>query len=136
MILYKFTLLYLSFFWRCGPTLAMASSSGRFLDNTQRRTTVGRTPLDERSARRRTLLYIRAKQNIKLRRTGCFGEKKIVSAGNQTIIPWLSSPHPGHCSYLSVNPDAFLRSICFSIGAQVFQVFVYYSIPNYFFAFV
>ena len=32
---------------------AMASSFTRFLDHTQRRTTVGRTPLDERSARRR-----------------------------------------------------------------------------------
>ena len=33
--------------WRCGPTRAMASSFFRFLDHTQRRTTVGRTPLDE-----------------------------------------------------------------------------------------
>ena len=35
------------FLWRCGPTLAMASSFLRFLDHTQRRITVGRTPLDE-----------------------------------------------------------------------------------------
>ena len=35
------------------PTRAMASSFLRFLDHTQRRTTVGRTPLDEWSARRR-----------------------------------------------------------------------------------
>ena len=33
--------------WRCGPTRAMASSFLRFLDHTQRRTTVDRTPLDE-----------------------------------------------------------------------------------------
>jgi len=31
----------------------MAPSFLRFLDHTQRRSTVGRTPLDERSARRR-----------------------------------------------------------------------------------
>jgi len=37
------------------PTQAMASSFLRFLDHTQRRTTVGRTPLDEWSARRRDL---------------------------------------------------------------------------------
>ena len=43
------------FLWRCGPTRAMASSFLRFLDHTQRRTTVGRTPLDEWSARRRDL---------------------------------------------------------------------------------
>ena len=39
--------------WRCGPTRAMASSFLRFLDHTQRRITVGRTPLDEWSVRRR-----------------------------------------------------------------------------------
>ena len=41
--------------WRCGPTRARASSFLRFLDHTERRTTVGRTPLDEWSARRRDL---------------------------------------------------------------------------------
>jgi hypothetical protein len=33
--------------WRCDPTRVMAFSFFRFLDYTQRRTTVGRTPLDE-----------------------------------------------------------------------------------------
>jgi len=41
--------------WCYGPTRAMASSFLRFLDHTQRRTTFGRTPLDEWSARRRDL---------------------------------------------------------------------------------
>ena len=41
--------------WRCGPTRAMASSFLRFLDHTQRRITIGRTSLDELSARRRDL---------------------------------------------------------------------------------
>jgi hypothetical protein len=39
--------------WLCSPARAMASSSTRFLDHTQRRATVGMTPLDECSARRR-----------------------------------------------------------------------------------
>ena len=43
------------FLWRCGPTRATASSFIRFLDHTQRRTAVGKTPLDEWSARRRDL---------------------------------------------------------------------------------
>ena len=34
------------FLWRCGPKWAMASSFLRVLDHTQRRITVGRTPLD------------------------------------------------------------------------------------------
>ena len=42
-------------FWRDSPQCARASSLTRLLDNTQRRTTVGRTPLDEWSARRRDL---------------------------------------------------------------------------------
>ena len=43
------------FLWRYDPTRVMASSFTRFLDHTKRRTTVGRTPLDEWSARRRDL---------------------------------------------------------------------------------
>ena len=41
--------------WRCDPKRVMESSFVRFLDHTQPRTTVGRTPLDERSARRKDL---------------------------------------------------------------------------------
>jgi len=41
--------------WRCDPTRVMAFSFLMFLDHTQRRTKVGRTPLDDRSARRRDL---------------------------------------------------------------------------------
>jgi hypothetical protein len=43
------------FMWRCDPTRVIASSLLKFLDHTQRRTTVGRTPMDEWPARRRDL---------------------------------------------------------------------------------
>ena len=43
------------FLWRRDPERVMASLFFRFLDHTQRRTTVGRTPVDEWSARRRDL---------------------------------------------------------------------------------
>jgi len=43
------------FFWRDSPQWARASSLTRFLDHTQRRTTVSRIPLDEWSVRRRDL---------------------------------------------------------------------------------
>ena len=46
---------YFLFLWHCGPTRAMATSFLRLLDHTQRRTTVGRTPVDEWLARRRDL---------------------------------------------------------------------------------
>jgi hypothetical protein len=42
-------------FWRNSPQWARASSFTRFLHHTQRRTTVGRPPLDEWSARCRDL---------------------------------------------------------------------------------
>ena len=45
----------LFFLWRCDPKRVMASSFLMFLDHTQRRTTVGRTLLDDWSARRRDL---------------------------------------------------------------------------------
>jgi hypothetical protein len=52
----------LSVFGATGPQLATASSFTRFLDHTQRRTTVGETPLGEWSARHRDLyLTIHAK---------------------------------------------------------------------------
>jgi len=41
--------------WQCYPTRVMVSLFLRFQDHTQRRTTVGRTPLDEWSARRSDL---------------------------------------------------------------------------------
>ena len=48
--------------WRNNPQWARASSFTRFLDHTQRRTTVDRTPLDEWSARRRDL-YLKTHNN-------------------------------------------------------------------------
>jgi len=53
--LYTFKYQYFFFLWRCDPTRVMASSYLRFLDHTQRSTTVGRTPLNKWSARRRDL---------------------------------------------------------------------------------
>jgi hypothetical protein len=46
---------YYYFLWLCSPARGMASSFTRYLDHTQRRATVSRTPLDEWSARRRDL---------------------------------------------------------------------------------
>ena len=51
----KFTYYLFVFLWRCCPTRVMTSSFLRFLDHTQRCTTVGRTPLDAWTARRRDL---------------------------------------------------------------------------------
>jgi hypothetical protein len=50
-----FNYVYFLSFWRNSLQWVRASSLTRFLDHTQRRTTVGRTSLDEWSARRRDL---------------------------------------------------------------------------------
>ena len=71
------------FLWRCSPTRAMASSILRFLDHTQRRITVGRTPLDEWSARHR-YLYLTT-HNIHNRQTSMspVGSEPTISASER-----------------------------------------------------
>ena len=71
------------FLWRCDPTRVMTSSLLRFLDHTQRRATVDRTPPDEWSARRIDL-YL-TKHNTHNRQT-CMppvGFEPTISAGEQ-----------------------------------------------------
>jgi len=67
----------------------MASSLTRFLDHTQRRTTVGRTPLDELSARPRD--FYMTTHNTHDRQTSMFpvGFEPTISAGErpQTALP-------------------------------------------------
>jgi len=71
------------FLWRCDPTRVMASSFLRFLDHTQRRTTFGRSPLDEWSARRRDL-YLKI-HNTHNRQTSMppVGFEPTISAGER-----------------------------------------------------
>jgi hypothetical protein len=52
--LHKFIIIFF-LLWRCYPTRVIISSCLRFLNHTKRSTNVGRTPLDEWSARRRDL---------------------------------------------------------------------------------
>jgi hypothetical protein len=53
--IYTHTHTHTLFLWRYSPTRTMTSAFMRFLDLIRRRITVGRTPLDEQSARRRDL---------------------------------------------------------------------------------
>jgi len=47
MMMIIIIMIIITFLWRYGPMRSMVSSSLKFLDHTQRRITVGRTPLDE-----------------------------------------------------------------------------------------
>ena len=69
--------------WRCDPTRAMASSFLRFLDHTQRRITVGRTPLDEWSARRRDLYLTTHNTHNRLTSMPPVGFEPMISASER-----------------------------------------------------
>jgi len=72
----------------CGPTRTKVSSFLRLLDHTQRRTTVGRTPLDRPSARHRDL-YL-TKYNSHCRQTSIFpvGFEPAIWAGERLQTYW------------------------------------------------
>ena len=89
-------------YWRDSPQWAMASSFTRFLDHTQRRTTVCRTPLDEWSARRRDL-YLTI-HNTHNRQTSMLAEgfESTISAGErpQTYVLDRAATGTGPCLVL------------------------------------
>ena len=103
--------IFLFFLWRCDPTRVMASSFLRFLDHTQRRTTVGRTPLDEWSARRRDLYLITHDTHNRQTSMPPAGFEPTISAGKRPQTYALdrtatgTSPYIGYtvqnCYYLS-----------------------------------
>ena len=76
------THLQLFFIWRDSPQWAMASSFTRFLDHTQWRTTVGRTPLDEWSGRRRHL-YLATHNTNRQTSTSLAGFEITISTGKR-----------------------------------------------------
>jgi len=75
-----YTMAFFFFLWRSGTTRAMASSFVRFLDHTQRRTTVGRTPVDEWSVRRRDLYLTTHNRQISMPPVGF---EPTISAGER-----------------------------------------------------
>jgi len=95
------------FFWRYSPQWASASSFTRFLDHKQRRTTVGRTPLDEWLARRRDL-YLTT-HNTHNRQTSMppppVGFEPTISAGEwpQTYALDRAATGTGNCIFSILN---------------------------------
>jgi len=77
-----FLYLLLSFLWRCGPMRAMALVL-RFLDHTQRRTTIGRTPVGEWSARRRDLYLTTHNTHIRQISMPPLGFEPTISSGER-----------------------------------------------------
>ena len=88
--------------WRCGPTWAIASSFFRFLDHTQWHITVGRTPPDAWSVRRRDL-YLTT-HNTHTRQTSMpqAGCEPTISAGER-LQTYTSDPAATGTGNLSFN---------------------------------
>ena len=89
--------------WRCAQTRVMAVSCLRFLDHTQGHTTVGRTPLDEWSARRRDL-YLTT-HNTHNRQTSIrpAGHETTISAGKRQQTYALDRAATGTAIYITRN---------------------------------
>jgi len=84
------------------PQLVMASSLTRFLDHTQRRTTVGRTLLGEWSARRRDL-YLTTHNTLN-RQTSMppVGFEPTISAGERPETYGLDRAATGTGQYINI----------------------------------
>ena len=77
-------------FGATAPQWARASSFTRFLDHTQRRTTIGRTSLDEWSARRRDLYLTTHKTHNRQTSMPPLGFEPTISAGERPLGPAVS----------------------------------------------
>ena len=88
-------------YWRYSPQWVRASSFTKFLDRTQRRTTVGRTPLDKWSARHRDLYLTTYNTHNRQTSMPLVGFEPTISAGERpqtyaldraatgTGLPWI-----------------------------------------------
>jgi len=82
------------FFWRNTPLpqWASAPSFTNFLDHTQRRTTIGRTPLDEWSARRRDLFLTTHNTNNRHTCPRWDSNPQSQQASGRRPTPWTAWP--------------------------------------------
>jgi len=94
-------------FGTTAPQRARASSFTRFLDHTQRRTIVGRTPLDEWSAHRRYLYLTTHNTHNRQTSMPSVGFEPTISAGEQPQTPRLSPR--GHWDRRSIPSDLVKR---------------------------
>ena len=107
------------FLWRCGPT---RTSFLRFLDHTKRRITVGRTPLDEWSPRRRDL-YVTT-HNTHNRQTWMSPVRfePTISAGERPQTYALDSAATGIGLKNHLEVINILRHVCLQTSATVYQL--------------
>ena len=89
--------------WRCDPTWVMASSFMRLLDHTLRHSTVGRTPLDEWSARRRHLYLTTHNTHNRQTSMSPVGFEPTISAGERPQTYALDRAATGTGIYIYIS---------------------------------
>ena len=113
--------------------IGCGSSFTRFLDHTQRRTTVGRTPLDEWPARRRDL-YLTTTHNTHNRQTSMhpLGFEPTIPAGERphtyTLYRAVTGTDFSNGSLQNINPlkpnDAYRRRTAPLTSKVAFYIFI------------
>ena len=112
------------FFGRHSPQWARASSFPRFLDHTQRRTTVGRTPLDKWSARRRDLYLTTKTRTTDRHPYPTVGFEPTISAGERPQTDALDRA-------ANVEKNAFTKNIWgFSGCGDFYRVFLIVTLSD------
>jgi len=110
------------------PQWARAPSFTKFLDHTQRHTTVGGTPLDEWSARRRDL-YLTS-HNTHNRQTSMppVGFEPTISAGERpkTYVLDRAATGTGTTKYIKVYFYIMYSPACFDISMSSSESFKYF----------
>ena len=101
-------------FWRNSPQWARVSSFTRFLDHTHRRTTVGRTPLDEWSARRRD--FYLSTHNTHNRQTSMppVGFEPVISTGKRLQTHALDRAATGTGECIFRQPFKFIHQLSYN----------------------
>ena len=111
----------------------MASSFLRFLDHTQQRTTVGRTPLDELSARRRDLYLTKHITHNRQISMPPVGFEPTISAGErpQTYALDRAATETGVLVFISPNKEYYHSfNLYILFISRLIAIFVYYySLP-------
>jgi hypothetical protein len=98
----------LFFIWRNSPQWARTSSFTRFLDHPQRRTTVGRTPLDEWSARRRDLYLTIHNTHNRQTSMPSVGFEPTISAGERPQTQALDRTEPLRPAHSMLEYEIYL----------------------------
>ena len=103
--------------WRCDPTRVMASYFTRFLDHTQRRKTLSRTPMDEWSASRRDLYLTTHNNHNRQTSMPPAGFEPTISAGErpQTYATDRAATGTGFCwftlhNYITMHRTKHIKS--------------------------